>query len=200
MSDVSEPILDYASPMERSPLRMAVKSVIRIQSEGKGVGIYETLTGQTQALTAILFTSFTVSLLGIALLGNLRPWTISVFYSGPLIVYFLTVCGTATLVLAVIHQNWRKTTLRVSPERVILIMSTPFRGTMREWPSVDVWHVHVVQSLDQRTQRLVYDLQVMMSSGVNFKLFGGHDPPELNVIAEAVRKYLPTGGESDISK
>ena len=105
MSDISEQILDYASPMARSPLRLGVKSIIRIKAEGDSVAIFEMLTGQRQALAAIIFTALTVSLLGFATVGMVEPRTFWDIYNPALVIYFVFACGTAALILAVIHNN-----------------------------------------------------------------------------------------------
>ena len=198
MSDISEQILDYASPMARSPLRLAVKSIIRIKAEGDSVAIIEMLTGQGQALAAIIFTGLTVSLLGFGLVGDVAPKTLVDIFNPVLVIYFVVVCGTGALMLAVIHNNWRQTVLRVSRERVTLTLSSPFKMTTHEWPSADVRHVHVMQTLDKRTQRVIYDLQIEMGSGSMVQLFGGHDTPELSEIADAVRGRLPAGSGEEL--
>jgi hypothetical protein len=195
MSDVPEQILDYASPMARTPLRMAVRSIIRMYSRADGVEVFETLTGQVQALTAIVFTSCTITLLGFALLGMERPQGFLDYFNPVLACYFVGLCGTAVLIVAVIHQNWRKTSLRMSAEDLTLSMETPFKSFVRKWPSTDVRFVHVMQSLNARTQRLVHDLQIEMSSGQRLQLFSGHEMPELAAIGVEIRRYIPE--ESD---
>jgi hypothetical protein len=195
MSEMPEQILDYASPMAKTPLRLAVRSIIRMYAEPDGVSVYETLTGQGQALGAIIFSGCTVALLGSALYQTERPRAFAdYFLDAWFVLYFLTVFATVALIFAVIHQNWRKTILRASAEQLTLVMESPFKSVVRRWPGADVRFVHVVQSLDPRTQRLVYHLQIEMSSGQRLQLFGGHEMAELAEIANAVRKCYPVEG------
>ena len=187
------PILDYASPISRTPLRLASRSVISILSTTKGTVITESLGGQMPALAAIIVTGSTVSLLGCGVLGivlHLHNWT--EFYEAlvVLIPYFIFAGGTLALILAVIHTSWRRTILRVSPQGIVLVFHSPLKEKAYEWTGENVRHVHIVQELDRRRWEVAYHLQIDIGDRHTAQLFGGHGIEELSEIARLIRQKL----------
>lgn len=185
----SETILDYASPMAKTPLRLATRNVITIVPTDDGFQIVETLAGQSQALAAILFSASMVALLGITITGGIHPSRLSDFlYAIPVLIFYLLYAGgTAALILAVIHTNWRRTILLVYPRETMLTFKSPLREKSYEWPSQDIRHILVTQELKGSGQ-IVHQLQFEIAHGQTAQLFGGHDADELVEIAQLIRK------------
>jgi hypothetical protein len=187
------PILDYASPIARTPLRLASRSVISILASGNRAIITESLGGQSGAVAAILFTGLTVTLLGCGVLGSalhLHNWTDFYVALVVLILYLIYAGGTLALILAVIHTSWRRTVLRVSPQQIVLTFHSPLKKKAYEWPSQSVQHVHVVQALNQRRYEIAYHLQIEIRNQQVAQLFGGHEISELSEIARLIREKL----------
>jgi hypothetical protein len=189
------PILDYASPNSRTPLRLATRSVISILSTANEVIITESLDGHLSALAAILFTGSTVALLGTGVIGetlHLHNWSDLSDAALVLVLYFVYAAGTLALIVAVIHTNWRRTILQVSHECAVLIFKSPLKETVHKWPTENVRHVHVVQELDQRSQRIVFYLRIEVRDRPVAQLFSGHKIDELSEIARLIHEKLPT--------
>lgn len=192
LSAAPELILDYASPMARTPLRLASRSIISIVYKNDEAQIHETLTGQTQALAAIIFSGLTVLLLGSSVLGIVHRRTLDgLIAAAPiLILYFLYAAGTLFLILAVIHTSWRQTVLGISHQHVTLNFKSPLKKTGYDWPTEEIRHVHVVQGLDGATNRIVFQLRIEIANRQIAELFGGHTAGELTEIAWLVREYM----------
>jgi hypothetical protein len=174
-----QPILDYASPGVKTPLKLAEGSIIRINDDGETVEIIETLAGKMTALSAILFTSCTATTMGIALLGTVQQtssWA-------PMVFFFGFVAVVVRLILAVIRANWRKTILRVKSSEATLRFTTPFNEQSRRWNSEEVEQYRVTQELDPATQRIVYEMQIAFWSRPLIKLFTGQSLRLLTEIA-----------------
>jgi hypothetical protein len=191
MSEIPEgPILDYASPTSRSPLRLAKRSIIYLYQGVDEVKVVERLAEQGKALTAIIFSGSMVVLLGYTTEQTERPERFIHYFSEGFILYFIYAAATLALILAVIYVNWRSTILEVSRERVILRFESAFKNLMYQWPSSEVRNIHVVQELDQRTMRIIFELRIELAFHPMLRLFGGHEIQDLNAIAMAMREQL----------
>jgi hypothetical protein len=185
------PVLDYASPAIRGPLRLTDKSIITFIPTPDGLDIVETLHGKGAALAAIIFTSGAVALLGTEVFAGIVahdpastwPWT-------GIFLYLAFAAMTILVILAVIHANWRSSLLSVTRQRLILDFKSPYRLTRRQWEPEQLKTVNVVQQLDPRTQRLIYEIQLEFWSCPMIRLFTGHDPSELHRIADTIRKHF----------
>jgi hypothetical protein len=188
-----ETILDYASPMAKTPLRLASRSVISIIPTDDGVEITETLTGQSQALAAIIFSASMVVLMGCTAMARIHPrhWSDLLDAIPVLIFYVIYAGGTAALIVAVIHSSWRRTILTVSPEQTVLLFRSPLKEKSYAWLNKEIRHVLVTQELIQSTWQIVYKLQLEIADRQTAQLFGGHDADELAEIAKLIRKFLP---------
>ena len=179
------PILDYASPAMKSPLRLADKSILTVHETTRGLDVLETLAGKTTAVGAIIFSGAMVTLFGITAIN-----TGVALLSGLMIFYLIYLSVTLLLIYAVIESNWRETILRAEDENLILIFKSPFTLRRHQWATEKVREVHVVQELDIKTRRIVHELQIELWTQQWVKLFTGHDPPELGDIAVRLRYHL----------
>jgi len=183
------PILDYASPALKTPLRLADQSILTVREITGGVEIFETLAGKSGAIAAIIFSGGMVTLFGFCTFNTYPPIQ-QEFFTPLRIFYLIYLAVTLLLIVAVIESNWRETILRVKAENLVLIFKSAFKLRRYEWTTEMVRHVHVVQEIDAKTQRIVYELQIEFWSHPMVKLFTGHDPPELNDLASRLRNHL----------
>lgn len=182
------PILDYASPGIGRALRLVRQSIITFIPIANGVEILESLSGKTQAVVAIVFAGGAVTLLGFTIFADLQHRFFYLFLTAFYLIYLVV---TAWIVIAVIQSNWRRTVLRVTPGKLLLIFKTPFNAIERHWNNEQIRFVSVVHVLDSRTLRTIYELQIEFCSDAPARLFTGHGPPELAHIADLIRRYLP---------
>jgi hypothetical protein len=184
----AKPVLDYASPNARSPLRMTNTSIIKVNELPDGTEIVEFLTEHGQAIGAIIFTTITMTILGNDVLSR-HSWT--QIFLGPCLVYVLFALGVLTLILAVIQVNWRQTILHISHESLTLTFKSPFKKQTWRWPTADIQRAHVVEDNDPRAKSFICELRIETAAHGWLNLFGGHDPRELNQLAELISRHLP---------
>lgn len=188
MSEPSQgPVLDYASPLARGPLRLADRSILTFIPVSNGVNIVESLEGRGRAVAAIIFSSCAVILLGPVVFGEAFDHDISI---AGVLLYLGYAVMTVIVILAVINANWRTTILGVTREHLILDFKTPFRLARRQWNPEELKTVNVVQQLDPRTKRIAHEIQLEFYSHPLTRLFTGHDPPELHHIVDTVRQHF----------
>jgi hypothetical protein len=191
MSQIPDgPILDYASPMIRAPLRLAEKSIITFVPDPDGMRILESLAGKGRALFAIFFSAGSMTVLGCTISGTGPGWTKA------MAVYAVFAIGTLALIVALINSNWQETILKISGENLLLVFKTPFKSRRYQWTREQIREARIVQELDPPTQRIVLELQIEFFSQPVVRLFTGHDIPVLRSAAEHIRQYL-AGPPSD---
>src|SRR5579863_1190824 len=106
------PILDYASPALKTPLRLTDQSILTVRETTGGVEIFETLAGKSGAIAAIIFSGGMVTLFGFGAFNYDSHDSNWVFFSPFRIFYLIYLTVTLLLILAVIESNWRETILR----------------------------------------------------------------------------------------
>jgi hypothetical protein len=183
------PILDYASPALKAPLRLTDLSILTVREITDGVEVLETLTGKGPAIAAMIFSGGTVTLFGYEVFTSAVPNAHPDFDTLQ-ISYLIYLAVTLILIFAIIESNWRETILRVQAENLTLSFRSPFKLRQHQWTAEMVRSIHVVQAIDIKTQRLVHELQIELSSPQWVKLFTGHDAPELGNIAGQLRQYV----------
>jgi hypothetical protein len=208
MSQIPEgPILDYASPALKSPLRLTDLSILTVQPITDGIEVLETLTGKGAAIAAMIFSAGTVALFGFETFTSDAP-NAHVDFGTLQIFYLIYLAITLILMFAIIESNWRETILRVQRENLTLAFKSPFKLRQHRWTTEMVRQIHVVQAIDTKTERLVHELQIELSSSSLqwVKLFTGHDAPELGNIAGQLRAQVsravpgPVPGEAAPAK
>jgi len=183
-----KPVLDYASPNARSPLRLTNTSIISVNERSDGTEIIESLTGHGEAIGAIAFTSITMTILGNDVLSN-PAWSKN--FLGPCIIYWLFALGILTLILAVIHVNWRQTILHISHETLTLTFKSPFKKQTWRWPTADIQRAYAVEEIVPKAKRFICELRIETAVHGSMNLFGGHEPRELNELADLIQRHLP---------
>src|ERR1700722_8585632 len=126
MSDLS-PILDYASPRKRQKLRLPARSRIRCQLEDERLVIVEKLEGRGEAISAVIFAVFMLVYLGSIVMFVRRGSYMAVFWF-----------AEAAVLIAVIHQTWRKSELTVTPGKLRLKFTSPMWRKLYEWQGEEV--------------------------------------------------------------
>jgi hypothetical protein len=187
MSQIPEgPILDYASPLIRAPLRLAEKSILTFFADADGLRIVESLAGKGRAIAAICFCGGSMIILGCTI-SDLAPLFSSVWLES-MATYSIFAFGTLALILTLINSNWRRTVLKIGAVYLTLVFESPLKNRVYQWTWDRFVGARILQELDPPTQRIVYEVQMEFSSHPLVRLFTGHDLPELGPVMERIRQ------------
>ena len=139
--DQPQTILDYASPKSRVKVRLAATSVLSHRLENETLTITETLSGQSEAIKALVFGAIAL----MVLIGQLAGVIARMKLTDPMIWIAGGVCLAIVGVgLLVIHNTWRRTILTVERSEITAVFSAPLTPTRRyAWPSHQIAEVRV---------------------------------------------------------
>ncbi|MGB7156889.1 MAG: hypothetical protein WBD40_02415 [Tepidisphaeraceae bacterium] len=193
---MSEPqlILDYASPRKRGGVRLPATSKLAVTQDPRGeVRVVETLRGKDQALFGIVF-GIAVTL--IVTVVTSREVLHATRHDPKLIDFLLPailavlVATMLMLIVLIIRQTWRRTTLTADAERITLEFVAPLMRTWRrEWPNADVGEVVVFTTQAEADAVRLAELQ-LRPPGVIIHLFTDHRELQLRELAEQMRRAM----------
>jgi hypothetical protein len=175
-------ILDYASPRTRTRLRMPSKSVLDVIEEPGGILVVETLSGRAEAVGAIAFGVFMLiylTILMIALRGQGAGWVLGPFW-----------LAEAVVLILVIHQTWRKTTLIVTDRAVWLRFISPLTRKAYQWPAQMVASVSAVPTAHATAGQALAELAIHLNSGQQICLFTDHPDREIDRLSTTILDVL----------
>jgi hypothetical protein len=181
-SDLPGPILDYASPRPNTINRLPAQSILAIRRTDEGAEIVETLSGKGEAIGAIVFAGFVI------LWINIQAELLWKSYTGEAI--FLNVTGAvmAGLIVLVINNTWRKTSLISRPGALSLTFKSIFQTRHFAWSDEQIQSVAVFALADRKTGRLLHELRLLTWTDSGARLFTGHSSVELKVVVNALGK------------
>jgi hypothetical protein len=189
--DGQAPILDYAGPSSRGKFRLPAESILEIDSSPAQLTVTETLAGQAGAFAALIFAAFTLVTLASAVLAPIsrgswhRYATEITLFAGFAIVEI-------ALMLAVIHNTWRKTVLIVTPAQTSLRFWSPLRGTLHHiWPADKLREARInIMTMPNRRAEFP-ELELDLWGEPRVRLFLGHRQAELGRIVREIERLQP---------
>ena len=186
---MSTQIIDYASPVPRSRMRLPARSEFRWEQGPGWLVITQVLAGREGAIGALLLAGLTFVLMTIGVADMIGKWHRNVGLLG-----LLGVLMTAEVVvgLLVIHNTWRKTVLTVTRDELAVETAAPFAARQRVvFRSEQVAAVVVVDSEPVPGAGIVPELEIRLWSIPPVRLFAGHLRQTLLSIASAVGHVQP---------
>lgn len=190
-----QPILDYASPRKRGGVRLPANSVLTVTHGPDGSQrIVEQLAGQVlPTLFAAAFGVFVAWIAGSATVRE-TAWILrhrhTVFDFIMPGIMGLSAAAELVLAVLIIRNTWRRTTLTVNAERVVLEFTAPFtRATRREWATAEVGDIILLPTQDQADATKLAELQ-LRAPGAIVHLFTDHREAELEAIARKLNRAM----------
>ncbi len=185
------PILDYASPQARSRLRLPSRSDLQVTQSPTELRVHETLIGKGGALLALLFALFTLACL-------MEPVVDAVTSSHfrrhlfEMSFYLSIAVVEVVMMLAVIDNTWRTTTVVVTPQSIMLRFRSPIRGShLHKWPAEKLQTVAVRHNQIQRRGPAFPELEFDLWGEPQVRLFLGHSVRELQELVAAIHLIQP---------
>lgn len=185
-----EAILDYASPRPRKRIRLPCKSRLELHADGKGVRIVETLAGRSGAIAAMVFAVVVLLEWALVCYGIYKPGRRLSDQLSDLLWAAVPWLGYLALLLAVVHQTWRKTILQVDRQRVLLQFVSPLRQVCYRWPAEQVLQIQPAITFMAQNAWPVGELRLHLASGGRVHLFTDHRLSDVERLADSTRAAL----------
>jgi hypothetical protein len=178
------PILDYASPRAKAPLRVGSRSTLRTSRGPHEFCIVESLDNQGEAIGAIVFSWLAMSPMIFVACWMLARGEVSAAMFG----FILPAAGALTT-WGIVQQSWGRTILRVTRDEITLRFVTPLRK-LREhrWPADRLLSLLVIQE-SEGFEKNFAELELQFPSQT-VKLFSGHPWRELTQLEREIRPML----------
>ena len=186
---MSTPIIDYASPVPRSLMRLPARSEIRWADYPGRLVVTQVLAGREGAVGALLLAGFTFVLMSVSAVGMAERWNRN---TGMIGVLGVLMAAEAVVSALVIRNTWRRTVLTVTAGELCVEASGPL--TRRERyvvPSEQVAGVLVVDRAPIPGAMVVAELEIRLWNAPPLHLFAGHPPSTLRTIAAEVARVQP---------
>jgi len=182
-------VIDYASPVPRSKLRLPARSEIRwVDAPGRLV-VTQVLAGREGAVWALGLAGFTFGLMSLALVGMIERWHRNV---APIAMIVMVMAAEVLVSVLVIRNTWRKTILTVTREELAVETAGPLASRQRfVFPTEQVAGVVVVDREPQPGEARVAELEIRFWSIPSVHLFAGHPPETLRAIVSSIAHVQP---------
>lgn len=180
-----QPILDYASPGLKKKLALPTQSILTSHVRDDSVIVSEYLDAKAGAITAMVFAAF-------VLVWLLYVVSIAKSTAAVIIPVWLLEFG---VLIKVIHDTWRKTTLEVFGGRVVLRFWAPLRRKAYEWPAAEVTSVTIFATDVVGTP--LGAINILMRDTRQVRLFDGHEYDQLDWLGRQIRRVLATSASHE---
>ena len=184
------PVLDYASPRPRGKVRLPARSRLELHVDLRGATVREWLEAKAGAIVAMLVAVGTLAMLPATTLSESYYWRFPERYIGQFVVVGGIWVAEFILLLIVINNTWRRTTLQAQADALLLTFSAPFGRRRYEWPAAQIEQVRVESTTSQMDRNHLGELSVHIAGHPLVKLFTDHEARELERIAAEVRRAL----------
>lgn len=176
-------ILDYASPRkQKGRARLPAQSRLSLVPQTRGVTVIETLTGQGEAVGALIF-----GVLILICVGWVAATQFHTVRDGAIVLWILWLVE-ATLMPLVINNTWRRTILTVTADTLTLRFTSPFTTKEYNWRTEVLEDLRLVRT--QETPPALAELQIHLVGHPLVKLFTDHMERELAHVVAALRSAV----------
>lgn len=199
MSDIhpgAGPVLDYASPRPRGKVRLPSQSRIELRPDRDGVIVHEWLAAKGQAVFAIVFAGASLALLASVYVIQESPHWKADFTDAPVaagiaVLLLLGLIGSGIVVLLrVINNTWRSTTLEARAEGLMLTFRAPSGQQRYEWNAAEVEEIRLESTTRPTDRNQLSEIQIRLAARPLVKLFTDHATRDLEPIAGAIRQAI----------
>jgi hypothetical protein len=186
----SPAVIDYASPVPRSRLRLAGRSEIRWVSGPGRVVVTQVLAGREGVIAALLLAGLSIVLVSFSIVnmpGRLQR------NAGSIGIMVVLMAAEVIVGARVIHNTWRKTILTVTREALTVETAAPFAMRQQSFGfrSEQVADIAVVDCEPMPGEEVVPELEIRLWSIPPVRLFTGHPRQTLIPIARAIVQVQP---------
>lgn len=187
------PILDYSSPRPQGRVRLPSRSRIEMRTERDGVVISEWLQAKGSVIAVMAIAVFSLVLLGVTASG---AFTRRMHMEDRIILGTVPVAvGIVEVIvlLMVINNTWRRTTLEARRDSLLLTFTAPFGMERYEWGAsqVEEFRVEATTTLEHRNS--LGELEIHLAGLPLVKLFTDHPAAELQSMAVRLRQEVGLG-------
>ncbi len=189
------PILDYASPRRRQKVRLPSRSRIVAREEHGEFAIREWLQAKESAYVALAVAGLSLASLAYGMLTECFPfgWK-GHFWRSPLFGEFVILATFSivevSVMLLVIRDTWRETTLLGRSEGLLLRLSSPFSRQQFEWNADDIEQIRLVLSSKVSDSNPLAEIEIHVAGKPVAKLFTDHYLKELKPIAAGLLRAI----------
>jgi hypothetical protein len=189
------PVLDYASPRVRGKIRLPSKSRVEMTLERDEVIVHEWLQAKIAPLIAITIAAFTLLILPATFIEQF--FTYRRMYLGDPVGTALTAAmvlgvfvSETVLMLLVINNTWRRTTLEARRDSLLLQFTSPFKQQRYEWGASDVEDIRLEITTKESDLNRLGEIEIHIAAQPVAKLFTDHAALELEPIINALRRAI----------
>lgn len=180
-------ILDYASPGLKKKLRLPSRSILTFYYRERELAVVESVQAKASAIVGLAFAGFVLLWLGVGILTV--PKVTGVFGTFWLIEF--------VLLLLVVHDTWRTTTLTVNGEGVDLRFASPFRRKQYRWAATDFRHA-AAYATDLSRHPAIGVLNLSLGASA-VRLFDGHEYDQLAQLAAGITQMIYPGATDPLA-
>ncbi len=188
-------ILDYASPRKRGKLRLPAVSRLAVTVDDGRVTIEESLAGEAEAVTALVFAFVVLLVVGSSVVGAVYDFKHHRVRPDPFLAIVLSAAWVAEFatMVAVIHQTWRRTVVTVEYDDLRLAFLSPLRRRWYRWTRNDIADVVIAHTADTGGGIALAEVLITRVAGGDVRLFTDHTATRLEGVARAMRDMLREG-------
>ena len=184
-----ENILDYASPRKRVSLRLPARSTLFCRIDRDEIVLTETLAAREGVVPVLIF-AVMMQLVTVLMSINGVRTRVALGYLIPLGLVLVQI----PLMLAIIHQTWRKTCLTVRCNQLLLSFTSPLQRKHYQWTGDEIADIIFVETANAQTEMPLAELLITRGGGAgDIRLFTDHRADEIKRLVAILPPMLRDG-------
>jgi hypothetical protein len=169
-------------------LRLPARSVLDCKVDPDEIVVSETLAAKEGVIPVLILAIFMqVMTIGFSINGVRTP--VATGYIIPLALVLVQI----PLMLAIIHQTWRKTFLTVRYNQLLLSFTSPLRRLHYQWTGDQIADILFVATANTHTEMPLAELLITRGGGGDIRLFTDHRAEEIKSLVGLLPPMLREG-------